>query len=167
MITDLMWVPFVSLLLYVPFVCAADLKWREIPGLWWVPLWVVNVPVMLYLYGTGFYPLYALPISLVMVGIFWVMHHLDHIQGADTIWLWSISLFFVVNPLGMWPHGPEQFVFYLYLMAMMIFTAPALFFLNLWRGHTGSIREMMGGIAGGVPLILPISAALVLAVVMG
>jgi hypothetical protein len=167
MITDiLIWIPFISLLIYLPSACYADLKWREIPHLWWLPLWIVNTPVMLYLYGTGFYPFYALPISLVMAGIFWMMHRLDFIQGADTIWLWSISLFFVVNPLG-WPHGPEQFIFYIYLMAMMILTAPALFFLNLRRGHMGSLRVMMSEWPGGVPLILPISAALILAVVFG
>jgi hypothetical protein len=162
----LLQIPTISLLLYVPVVCYSDLKWREIPHLWWLPLWAVNVPVMVWLYSIGLYPIYALPISLIMAAIFWAMHRFDYIQGADTLWLWAISLFFVLNPVP-FLHGPEQFIFYLYLMAMMILTAPVLFFMNLARGFRGSLKEMMGEWPLGVPLALPISAALLLTVVLG
>ena len=164
--TILLQTPVISLLVYVPFVCYADLKWRQFLHSWWLPLWIVNLPVMYYFYRSGLYPIYALPISLVMCGIFWMMHQVGYIQGADMIWLWSISLFFVVNPLG-WPHGPEQFIFYLYLMGMMIFTAPILVFLNIRRKFHGTFLEMASIWPGGVPLTLAISAALLLAVVMG
>jgi hypothetical protein len=164
--TILLQIPVISLLIYVPVVCYADLKWREIPHLWWLPLWAVNVPVMVWLYSIGLYPIYALPISLIMAAIFWTMHQFDYIQGADLIWLWAISLFFVLNPVP-FLHGPEQLIFYLYLMAMMILTAPVLFFLNLARGSHGTLKEMMSEWPRGVPLVLPISAALLLTVVLG
>jgi len=162
----LLQIPIISLLLYVPVVCYADLKWREIPHLWWLPLWAVNVPVMVWFYLVGFYPIYALPISLIMAGIFWTMHQFDYLQGADTLWLWAISLFFVLNPVPIL-HGPEQFIFYLYLMAMMILTAPVLFFLNALQGIRGNLYIMMSNWPRGVPLVLPISAAFLLTVVLG
>ena len=114
----------------------------------------------------GLYPITALPLSLIMCGIFWVMHHLDFIQGADTIWLWSISLFFVANPLGMFPHGPEQIPFFLYLMVTMIFTAPVTLFINWHNGKQGTIREMMNTYGLGIHLMIPISVALVMTMVM-
>jgi hypothetical protein len=158
--------PVISLLLYVPFVCYADLKWRQFLHSWWIPLWAVNVPIIFYFYRLGFYPIYTLPVSLIMAGIFWAMHQLDFIQGADLIFLWSISLFFVAAPLPV-PHGGIQPLFCLYLAAAMIFTAPVVLLLNLRRGTQGSLLAMMTWLPGGVPMALPISAALIMTVVLG
>ena len=38
--------PAILLLIYVPIVCYADLKWREFRHAWWLPLWIVNVPLI-------------------------------------------------------------------------------------------------------------------------
>jgi len=158
--------PVVSLLAYLPFIIYADLKWRQVPSHWWLPLWGLNLPIMLYFYYSGIYTIPMAILSMVMVGIFWVMHRLDIIQGADTVFLWAISLFFVAAPFP-FPHGNAQVIFYLYLVAMMILTAPVLLFLNLRRGFRGSLPAMMSEWPRGVPLLLPISAALVIAVVVG
>ena len=158
--------PSVLLLAYVPFVCYADLKWREFRHRWWLPLWVVNLPLIFYLYRLDLYPITALPLSLIMCGIFWAMHHFDYIQGADTLWLWAISLFFVANPLGMFPHGPEQIPFFLYLMVMMILSAPVALLINWRNGKHGDPLQMMNTYGLGIHLMVPISAALVITMVM-
>ena len=159
-------IPVVTLLLYVPFICYADLKWREIPFKWWLPLLAVDLPILIYFNYTGYFPPQVAILSLIMVGMFWVMHRLDFIQGSDFIFLAAISLFFVVAPFPV-PHWGAQILFYLYLIAAMIFTAPVLFYLNYRRGFRGSFRAMVSEWPGGIPLILPISAALLMTVVLG
>ena len=159
-------IPILSLLAYVPFICYADVKWREIPHRWWFPLWGVNAPILAYFYWEGLYPFFALPVSLVMCGIFWVLMRRDYIQGADMLFLWAVSLFFVTNPYPL-PHGIEQFPFYAFLIATMLITAPVLLVLNYYDGERRSVLSMMSHYPGGVPFILPISAALVLTVMFG
>jgi hypothetical protein len=159
-------IPIISLLAYLPFIIYADVKWRQIPPHWWLPLWGLNIPIMVYFYRSGYYPIQTAILSMIMIGIFWVMHHRDLIQGADTVFLWAISLFFVAAPFPV-IHGDAQLIFYLYLIAMMILTAPVLFFLNVRRGFRGSLYAMMSEWPGGVPMLIPISAALVLAVLFG
>jgi multisubunit Na+/H+ antiporter MnhC subunit len=158
--------PAVVILCYLPFLCYLDIKDREIPHLVWAPLWATCLPITAYLYLTGNYSWGSLIFSLIMCGVFWAMHRKDLIQGADLMLLLTIALFFQLNPFPV-PHGPEQPVFFVYLVGMMILTAPVLFFLNLAKGRIGSLKEMMTEWPRGIPMVLPISAALVLTVVMG
>jgi hypothetical protein len=159
-------VPITTLLLYVPVICWLDLRDREIPHELWIPLWVVNIPALYYLYRAGYYPLAALPISLVMCGIFYVMNARGSIEGADMLWLWAISLFFVINPWPV-PHGIMQPVFYIYLIVIMILTAGVLLVLNYRKGYRDTMVQMMSRWDNGVPFVVPISAALVATVVFG
>ena len=158
--------PVYSLLVYVPFVCWLDVRKREIEHEYWLPLWVINLPVMLYLYHGGVYPLATLLISLIMCGIFYAMNARGNIEGADMLWLWAISLFFVINPWPV-PHGPMQFPFYVFLMGAMVVTAGVLLVLNYRKGYRDSLYQMMSRWDRGVPLVVPISAAFLLAVVLG
>jgi hypothetical protein len=158
--------PVAILLVYVPFICILDLKWREIPPAIWLPLWIVNVPTVSYLYLAGFYPWYALPFSLIMCGIFRAMYSRGLIHGADVYWLWAVSLFFVVNPFPV-PHGIEQFPFYVFLITTMMLTAGILLWANYRAGRRGTVVQMLSNYPGGVPLVLPISAAFLLTVVFG
>ena len=85
-------VPVVVLLVYVPFLCYADLKWREIPPEWWAPAFLINIPIVAWFNYTGYFPPVVLVLSLVMCGIFWVLHMLDRFQGADFVFLVAISM---------------------------------------------------------------------------
>jgi uncharacterized protein YhhL (DUF1145 family) len=94
------------------------------------------------------------------------MNARGNIEGADMLWLWAISLFFVVNPFPL-PHGPMQLIFYAMLVTVMLATAGVLLVLNYRKGYRDTLRQMMCRWDRGVPFVVPISVALVLAVVFG
>jgi hypothetical protein len=155
--------PAVSLLAYIPFVCYLDLKWRRVPLLLWLPLWVVNVPVAIYLYQGGLYPLVAIPLSLIICAFLYLamrMGAYQNLNGDDLLYLWAISAFFITNPFPV-PHGIAFLPFYIYLVAVMLLAIPVVAFLNLRAGRPGLAYP------GGIPMMLPISAALIMTVVFG
>ena len=153
--------PVLSLLAYVPKVCWLDVKNREVEHTWWIPLWVVNLPVLAYMYRIGAYPAVSLGISVTMIGLFYWLVLTKWMEGADFLWLAAISLFFVINPWPV-PHGLMQFPFLIFLVAALLATRMILAGWNLRQGN-----QWNAPYPRGVPMMLPISAALVMTVVMG
>lgn len=84
---------------HMPFLIRMDLKTRTVEYEAWIGM-LPLIPATGYLYAVGFYPIEALWISLVFIGIYFAAMKLHWIEGADFTLLMFISLFFVVNPLS-------------------------------------------------------------------
>jgi hypothetical protein len=156
-------IPALSLLAYIPLVCYLDLKRRMVPLFLWLPLWVVNMPVAFYLYREGLYPVATIPLSLIIGAFLYAAMRVgayQNLNGDDLLYLWAISAFFIINPFPV-PHGIAFVGFYIYLVAAMLLTVPVVMFLNIRAGRKGLQYP------GGIPMMLPISAALMMTVVMG
>jgi hypothetical protein len=151
------WFPLVSLLLYVPVVCYLDLKVREVEHYYWYPLVLMNVPtvIMLLLDGNG---LLYIP-GLVATVIWFVAMRFHLFGGADFLYLTWISLFFIYNPIS--HHWLMVLPFTIYLVACLTISAMWIVIFNLFRGK-GFILTF----EHGVPMMFPISAALILTVVL-
>jgi len=166
-IQTLLLIPLISIMTYLIPICVFDILDREVEPLYWIPLLIINIPVMIYLYLTEWYPWYCFVISLVTIFIFSAMFKLELLQGADYLFLSFISMFWIVNPHNPWPHG-VQIQFYIYLMIAMLITAAILPFANYLRGVTSdNLLEMMSTYPRGVPFMLPISAAFLLSYLFG
>jgi len=152
--------PAFSLLAYIPLVCYLDLKRRTVEHYLWLPLWIVNVPVALYLYHEGLYTVAAIPLSLIIGAFLYLAMRRGMFNGADLLYLWAISAFFIINPFPV-PHGIAFVGFYIYLVAAMLLTIPVVMVLNVRAGRKGFQYP------GGIPMMLPISAALLMTVAFG
>lgn len=168
LIEFLIWIPVLSILDYIPLVCWLDTKCREVQPVYWAPLVAINMPGFVVLYLTGTYPWYSLAISLVMCFIFWAMAA-RLIGGTDYIFMCLISLFFVVSPLPYPPghNGLMQPMFYCTLILCMMVTCMAVFAYNWIAGNRWTFWKMIQDYPRGIPFILPISAAFLLALAWG
>lgn len=167
LIDTLLWINLVVILIYIPVLCYLDVRYREVNPILWAPMLLICGGITAYLYLTGFYPWYSLVISLVMCLIFHLVFRSGYIEGADYLFLCGISMFWVMTPVGGYAHGLMQLLFYPYLIAAMAITALLVFAYNLLKGSRLDIVTMMSYYPGGVPFMLPISAAFVMSVVMG
>jgi uncharacterized membrane protein YGL010W len=148
-----------SFLAYCPLLCYLDWKYRDIiTHSLWVPLVVINVPVLLAGYATGLYPPDLAAISTIAVILWFILMRKGILPGADFVWLSMISVFMVVNPFT---SQPFMLMFSFFLVGMTAATFWGIFVDNLIRKHTMSIR-----IENGLPYLIPISCALVLALVV-
>lgn len=165
LINILLLIPLVSILLYIIPLCYLDIRYREVEHWYWLPLVLVNVPVMVYLYVSEWYPWYAFVISVVTCGIFLAVMRLGLLNGADFLFLVFISLFWIVNP-NPWPHG-IQAQFYVYLIVAMLVTAGAVLTVNYLKGERKGLVAMMQDYPRGIPYMLTISLAFVMSWVWG
>ena len=160
------WVPVITFLLYAPYLSYLDYRYRDIgTHKIWLPLLLVNIPVLItgILIGTYEWNLIAIAI---MGAIGWAIGYsllavrTHYIPGADFVYLALISLFIIVNPIT---DLPFWFMFSFYLVAWT-----AMFFG--WIYLDNRIRNGIRGRAAfqmerGIPFLIPISLALITAVV--
>lgn len=154
----LVWVPMLSLVAYIPLVCYLDLKKREVEHIYWLPLWVVNLPIVVFFYLEGYYPIYDLVYSAIPICVAGFMCAEKWIGGADFLYVTAISLFFVLNPYPI-PHGSMAPIFLIFWGAALL----VVWFFNQAR------RVVHGGMDYSVrviPGMIPISAALIMTVVV-
>ena len=175
-------VPVISILAVIPALCYFDVMARQVNDLFWLVIASVNLPGAVFLYTTGAYPSWVLFGSGLMAGVFIMVHRAGFIEAADTIFLCLISAFFVINPWPL-PHGTVQIMFICVLISMMVLTSVIVLVYNALKGNRfgfiGDIRtsqpsemlehlvKMMSTYPGGVPFMLPISAAFILTVMIG
>jgi hypothetical protein len=149
----LLYLPILSLIAYVPLVCYLDIRHREIDVGWWFPLWFLNAPLSLYLYYLGTYNAAQLFLSVIACVFCFIAMEFKVFQGADLLYLWAIDLFFVTNPFPV-PHGIPLISFYIYMIPAYIALLAPYYFRKDWN-----ITKR--------PMMLSISAALLMAVVWG
>jgi len=149
------WISIISLLIYTPIVCYLDWKYRDIgTHKLWLPLLAINIPVVSAGYLTGFYNPTLLILTIIF-SIAWFL--LFYRSGADCVWLICITMFAVINPrTGMnFIQG--------FLMYLLIFTAAT--FWGIWLDNRFQKHINSFQMENGIPFLIPISAAFIMAVV--
>jgi hypothetical protein len=153
----LLWVPIVTLLLCVPFVCYKDYKYREVSHEFWKVLVLINLPVYAFMLISGVYELWMMAISaMVILFAFGAMKkHL--IEGADFMFIMWIAAFFVIEPRT----GVSGIAapFLIFLIAITVSTSLVVKIINTVAGQKALEAEMF-------PMMFPISAALILTVIL-
>ena len=156
-----------TFLCYIPVLCYLDIRYREINyEVYMIPLFLIGTPITAYMYISGLYPITSLILSGIMAAIFYYIYRHNYLQGADVVFLLFISMFWVVNPFPV-PHGPMWIIFIIYLIIAMTITAGIILIYNYLKGHRWELVDMMSAYPGGIPVILPISAAFILSVMFG
>lgn len=155
----LLWLPTISLLLYAPIVSYLDWKYRDIKShLIWIPLLVVNLPVLVYGFLVGTYTTNIIPVMLVAILLWFILFIVYMKKGADFMWLTMITAFGVINPIYR-NLILEPFIFFL-----LVFTVAT--FWGIWLDN--KVRTKLPGFTTkyGIPYLVVISAALVASVVV-
>ena len=152
----LVFIPVLTILLYIPDSCYLDWKYRAIEHDFWKWLFIINFPVMLWLYYDGTYPIECLWISLVAVGIWFLLTKMNWIGGADFMFLAAISLFFVVNPVS-------QHVLMPLVVAEYLVASCAVCWMVLKLLPDNTYRDLVAKF----PMIITISLAFLMALFMG
>ena len=157
--------PIATILCAIPVFCYHDLKFRQVPILNQIILAAVNLPLFVYFYLTGMYTWEAAAVSVLPCIIYYILMRFGYIQGDDMLFLWIISVFCVQNPFHP-DQGGMAVTVMLYLIGVMIWALLVNFIRNIYVGRRDSILKMAGYVDRGFPLILPISAAFILAVIL-
>jgi len=153
-----------SFLVYCPVLCYLDWKYRDIKThAIWVPLLVLNIPVLVFGYATGIYSWVLALVSIFGIALWTALFlglllWLDKRPSADFVWLCLITIFMVLNPFT---GQPFMQMFTFYLVGMTAATYWAIFLDNLILNHVLSLK-----MKNGIPYLIPISCALVLALVV-
>ena len=149
----------ISFLAYCQVICYLDWKYRDIgTHKLWLPLIAFNTPILLAGYATGTYQPPLALISGIGVLLWFILVFMDKLSGADFVWLSLISIFIPLNPFT---GQPFMLMFSFFLVGMTAATFWYIFIDNLLRKRVLSLR-----MAGGIPYLIPISCALVLALVV-
>jgi len=153
------WAYTILMLLYIPVLCYMDWKNREVPHDTWKLLIAFGCMSLIAGLLTGFYEWWMFVLAIVPIGLYFIAMKSNCIEGADWIFISLISLFFLYNPVtGLWF---PILSFTIFLVAMLAITAFIVLEYNLLVHKTISFK-----LEGGVPLMFPISAALILTVVL-
>jgi len=168
--TLLAWYPVVTVLIFLIPMCYYDWTIREVPDKLFGALILINLPVFIYEYATGIFGvqnlLWSIPFCIMYYLVMLRWPHYFH--GDDMILLCIISMFCVVNPreLGGITLAPMPVTVMLYFVGTMCVTLGLNFWRNLALGKRMDWFNMMNDFEGGLPLVLPIAAAFVLALVI-
>jgi hypothetical protein len=153
----LLWVPVVTLLACVPFVCYKDYKYREVKHNFWLPIIFANATVWLYFVMYGIYEGWMLGVSAVAICVYFAMMKTHLIEGADFVFMSLIALFLVISPITGVPGLAAMFT--IFLIACTVSSAMIVKTLNAASGKIAIRSEMF-------PMMFPISAALIFTVVL-
>ena len=118
-----------------------------------------NMPLLVLFCALGVYEWWMLVPSLIAIPIYFVLMKMHYIEGADFMFILWILLFFVYNPVsGHW----------LMALPFSIFFAACTGIAGIWIGIWNIVRGKgcVFDFEGYVPMMFPISAALVLTVML-
>jgi hypothetical protein len=181
-INFLLWIPVLVLLIYAPILCWLDIRYRDIfSHLIWVPAIVINGIFTVWFFLIGTYQWWTLALSLVGVIFWFVAMRFGIINGADFVYLALINLFVVFNPIS------GHLMYLSIMICLAIWTGLAIWYIfteNLKKEvfsnraqncqsprelHLALIRTFRKGISveNGFPMMIPISLALITAVLIG
>ena len=160
------WITTLTFIAYCPVLCYLDWRYRDILShTIWIPLLITNIPIVLTGYATGVYPVSLAYVSFIGAILWMVLGTVTSIilkrpnLNADFFYLGLISLFMILNPIT---GQPFMLGFSFYLVGMTAASYWYVFADNLIRKH-----EISFHMDTGLPYLIPISCALVLALVVG
>ncbi|MFA4849150.1 MAG: hypothetical protein WC626_05425 [Methanoregula sp.] len=154
------WITTISFLIYTPVLSYLDWKYRDIKShKIWLPLIAINIPVLIAGYFSEFYPMELAGISIISMILWFALMRLNILPSADYVFLSLISLFMILNPItGL----PFMLMFSFFLVGFTAATFWWIFLDNFFRRHKFSLE-----IENGLPYLIPISCALIAALVIG
>lgn len=155
----LKWIPLISLLLCIPSVCYKDITTRRVEHNFWIPLVAVNIPVALALLVAGYYEPWMYLFTIAPICLYFILQKKHYIEGADFMFMMFITLFFMINPYS--GRYLMSIPFAIFLVSSFIITGAAVILYNFTHGNGLSVK-----IKHGVPMMFPISAALILTAVL-
>jgi Flp pilus assembly protein protease CpaA len=168
-----MWIPLLTILPLIPLMCYYDWKNRLIPD--WVidGIYIVNTPVLVYMYLTGAYGPEEIIVTLLPVVVFYAIMRIrgDYFHGDDFLVAAAICFFCVVNPLHP-DSGAVGVKMMIYLVGTSILFLGLMVVYNLVkeRPQINNIGDVVSLILktpeGGFPFIFPIAAAFILALIL-
>jgi hypothetical protein len=159
LISNLLWIPVITLLLYVPLVCYLDIKYREVDHYWWLGFVLINIPVYFALLTIGIYQWWMCLFSFLGVVIYFIMMKLHYIEGADFVFISMILIFLQFNPVTQ--HWFMTIPFSILLVGCLGVCGIWLLVKNISIGKGISFE-----VENGFPMMIPISSALVLVVML-
>ena len=197
MIPALLSIGFITLLLFLPLMCYWDIRDRKVPWEYFAVLAALNIPATAYLYYTGTLSLWHLAYSLavcIFAFAVWKIYGAGAFSAADRNLVCCIALFFYWNPFS--PAMDTNYVnfiatiylvkFLVYLIVVLCILPGIIFAYNLIaKRHKKYFKvrynqfnmmeeqqpytawEMVTRLPQGIPMILPIAAAFLMAAVWG
>ena len=134
-----------------------DWKYREVPHKFWMPLLMFNIPVYIFMLVTGAYESWMIGVSAFAVLIYFAMMKTKLIEGADFVFMMWIAMFLVISPMT----GVAGLAgsFSIMLIACVVASTFITKTINLVANKTAMDVCMF-------PMMFPISAALILTVVL-
>jgi hypothetical protein len=134
-----------------------DWKYREVPHDTWKPLVAVNAPFYAIMVLYGVYELWMLVISAMCILFAFAAMKKHLIEGADFVFIMWICAFFVISPLTGVAGIAAPFL--IFLIAITVSISLIVKVVNTVSGKTALGAEMF-------PMMFPISAALILTVIL-
>lgn len=150
-----------TVLLSLPIVCILDMKYREVPNWIWVAMLIPNIPALWIMYTNGM-PISYLALSLGLVGLYFIIWSKGWIGGADAKFLSVIALIIPISPFS---YNPFQITFYICLLIVLGMVPFIVYLRNHIKCHEQiTMKEKWSYWPRGIPYMIPISFAFVLAV---
>lgn len=167
-------------LAFLPLLCLLDLKYREVPYWLFFALAVINLPITFLCYAAGWLPWTHAVSSLMICGFafaVWKWFGAGAFSAADRNLICCIALFFYWNPFNTTldtQYVPfiamlYQVKFLVYLVMVLCILPLCIFAYNMHKGNNKeyTVWEMVTKVPRGIPMIIPISAAYVIAMFWG
>lgn len=167
-------------LAFLPLMCYLDWKYREVPWGLFLALAIANAPVTFLIYAAGWLPWTHAITSLMICGFafaVWKWFGAGAFSAADRNLICCIALFFYWNPFN--PALDTQYVafiamvyqlkFLVYLIVVLCVMPLCIFAFNMGAGYNKeyTVWEMVTKVPRGIPMIIPISVAYVIALFWG
>ena len=162
----------------IPFFIYMDIKYRRIPPIIFGIVLLVNIPVLILIYGSGWISPWHLFGSLMMCGVFfflWKVFGSGAYGGADRNLLICIAVLMFYNPFA--ANADLQYAnfiafayqakFIAYLFLAMCCTPGIILAYNLIKKNNYSIIESVSKFPGGFPMVIPIALAFYITILWG
>lgn len=187
----------ITILAYLPVMVYRDITTREVPWYFFANIVIINLPITALVYYAGWLPLTHLLTSLMICAfafMVWKVYGAGAFSAADRNLICCIALFFYWNPFN--PYMDLNYVgfialmyqlkFLVYFVMVLCMVPPFVLFYNFGKGnHWGTRRinwgagskiieqtpytlwEMLTRVPDGIPMIVPIATAFLLAALWG
>jgi Flp pilus assembly protein protease CpaA len=168
-----MWIPLLTIVPLIPAMCYYDWKERIVPD--WIidAIYIVNTPVLVFMYLMGAYGIEEIIVTMLPVVIFYTIMRLreDFFHGDDFLIAAAICFFCVVNPFN--PDAGAvgvKMMIYLIGTSMLFLGLMVVYNLVKERPPINNVGDIVSLILKtpeeGFPFIFPIAAAFILALIL-
>ena len=166
MIFPLDYIPAISILISLPYLCWCDWKTRTIPFSWICGIVAINSPILyMYLLESPPRNYYLLGLSGVLCLLMLAMVLLGRIGGGDFFTASAIMMYVQYNPFR-FPRVCFPMDFFWTMLVCIVLCLPLVMLYNVRSGKKLGVWKEMFDFPGGIPLVIPISVAFVSTLIM-